>query len=61
VLITSKLFLSDTKTQFAKNHAWVLSPERNARWAMVIEKDGTVSYTGNDSTPGQITVKYADC
>jgi len=54
------LFLSDTKTQFAKNHAWVMSPERNARWAMVIEKDGTVSYAGNETTPGQITESSVD-
>jgi hypothetical protein len=35
----------------------VLSPERNARWAIIVEKDGTVSYTGNETVPGQITVE----
>jgi len=54
------LFLSDTKTQFGKNHAWVLSPERNARWAILVEKDGTISYTGVDNVPGQITESSAE-
>lgn len=50
------LFMSDSKTSFSKNHGWTLSPERNGRWAMIVEKDGTVSYAENESNPKQVTV-----
>lgn len=30
--------------------------DRNGRWAMIIEKDGTVSYAENESNPRQVTV-----
>ncbi|KAF2136648.1 uncharacterized protein K452DRAFT_292238 [Aplosporella prunicola CBS 121167] len=55
------LFLSDTKTFFSKNHGWAAGMgDRNGRWAMVVEKDGTVSYAENESNPGQVTVSGAD-
>jgi hypothetical protein len=56
---TVQLFLGDNKTFFAKNHAWThpVSPERNGRWAIVIEKDGTVSYAENESKTSQVTVR----
>jgi len=54
------LFLSDTKSFFAKNHAWTIpGTDRNARWAIVIEKDGSVSYVGNETAKG-VTVSGAD-
>lgn len=50
-------FLSDTKTFFSKNYGWAAGMgDRNGRWAMVVEKDGTVSYAENESNPGQVTV-----
>jgi alkyl hydroperoxide reductase 1 len=54
------LFLSDSKIDFAKNHGWALTPDRNGRFAIVIEKDGSVSYAENESGPGQVTVSGAD-
>ncbi|KAH9845930.1 peroxisomal membrane protein [Teratosphaeria destructans] len=38
------LFLSDTKSFFSKNHGWDAGMgERNGRWAMIVDKDGTVT------------------
>ncbi|KAF2859153.1 Redoxin [Piedraia hortae CBS 480.64] len=55
------LLMSDTKTQFSKNYGWAAGMgDRNGRWAMVIEKDGTISYAENESNPGQVTVSGAD-
>jgi hypothetical protein len=49
----TKIFLSDTKSFFAKNHAWILEgTDRNARWAIVVEKDGSISYVGNEPGKG---------
>jgi len=54
------LFLSDTNTFFSKNHAWMTpNGDRNARWAIIVEKDGTVSYVGNEPAPG-VTVSGAE-
>lgn len=36
------------------------SPERNGRWAMVIEKDGTITYAENEPKPGGVTVSGAE-
>lgn len=33
---------------------------RNGRYAMVIEKDGTISYFENESNPGQVTVRESN-
>lgn len=30
--------------------------DRNGRWAMVIEKDGSISYSENEPNAGQVTV-----
>ena len=55
------LMLSDTKSFFSQNHGWAAGMgDRNGRWAMVIEKDGTISYAENESNPGQVTVSGAD-
>ncbi|KAF2666319.1 Redoxin [Microthyrium microscopicum] len=52
------LFLGDTKSKFAENHAWTMG-ERNGRWAIVIEKDGSISYA--EKEPGQgVTVSGAE-
>lgn len=51
------LFMSDTKTFFSKAHGWEAGMgDRNGRWAMIVEKDGTVSYAENESNPRQVTV-----
>ncbi|KAF2404394.1 peroxiredoxin-2D [Trichodelitschia bisporula] len=52
------LFLSDTKSFFAKNHAWSMG-ERNGRWAIVIDKDGTIQYAENEPGRG-VTVSGAE-
>ncbi|KAK5174901.1 uncharacterized protein LTR77_000037 [Saxophila tyrrhenica] len=55
------LFLSDTKTQYAKQIGWMAGMgERNGRWAMIIEKDGTISYAEQEKDPRQVTVSGAD-
>ncbi|GAB7360073.1 hypothetical protein MBLNU230_g7593t1 [Neophaeotheca triangularis] len=54
-------FLSDTKTGFSKNHGWAAGMgDRNGRWAMVVEKDGTISYAENEDKPSNVTVSGAD-
>lgn len=30
--------------------------DRNGRWAMVIDKDGTIQYAERETSPGQVTV-----
>jgi len=51
------LFLSDTKTQYSKQIGWQAGMgERNGRWAMIIEKDGTISYAEKEQDPRQVTV-----
>ncbi|KAI7660689.1 hypothetical protein KC318_g9923 [Hortaea werneckii] len=58
----SKLkFMSDSESFFSKNHGWDAGMgDRNGRWAMIIEKDGTVSYAENESNPRQVTVSGAE-
>ena len=51
------LFLSDSKTQFSKQIGWMAGMgDRNGRWAMVIEKDGTISYAEREEDPRKVTV-----
>jgi len=54
------LFLSDSKSFFAKNHAWTAGPERNGRFAIVVEKDGSVSYAENETSPSVVDVSGAE-
>lgn len=55
------LFMSDSKTFFAKEHGWMAGMgDRNGRWAMIIEKDGTVSYAENEKSPREVTVSGAE-
>lgn len=50
-------FLADTKTMYAKQIGWMIEPTtRNARWAMIIEKDGNISYAEVENTPKDVTV-----
>ena len=52
------LFLSDTKTGYSKQIGWMAGMgDRNGRWAMVIEKDGTISYAEQEDDPRKVTVR----
>jgi alkyl hydroperoxide reductase 1 len=56
------LFMSDTKTFFSKEHGWQAGMgDRNGRWAMIVEKDGTISYAENEKDPRQVTVSTNRC
>lgn len=51
------LFMSDTKSFFSKNHGWDAGMgDRNGRWAMIIEQDGTVSAADVEKSPREVTV-----
>ncbi|PSN63551.1 AhpC/TSA family protein-like protein [Corynespora cassiicola Philippines] len=55
------LFLSDTKTFFSKNYGWAAGMgDRNGRWAMVIDKDGKITYAENEKSPGEVSVSGAE-
>lgn len=55
------LFMSDSKTFFSKEHGWMAGMgDRNGRWAMIIEKDGTVSYAQSEKSPREVSVSGAD-
>ncbi|KAJ8605273.1 hypothetical protein MRB53_041467 [Persea americana] len=46
------LFLADTKSFFSKNHGWDAGMgDRNGRWAMIIEKDGTIKSADVEDSP----------
>lgn len=52
-------FFSDTKTFFSNNYGWAAGMgDRNGRWAMVVEKDGTISYAENEESPRNVTVSF---
>lgn len=54
---TKVLFMSDTKTFFSKNYGWSAGMgDRNGRWVMVIERDGTVSVADVEENGRQVTV-----
>jgi alkyl hydroperoxide reductase 1 len=51
--------LSDTKTFFSENFGWQVGSEkggRTGRWAMIVEKDGSVSYAENESDLREVKV-----
>lgn len=49
------LFMSDST--FSNNYGWAAGMgDRNGRWAMIIEKDGTVSYAENEASPKEVQV-----
>jgi len=55
------LFLSDTKSFFSKNHGWSAGMgDRNGRWAMVVNNDGTITYAEVETASGKVTVSGAD-
>jgi len=54
------LFLADTKTQFAKNYGYTAGPDRNGRFAVIVEKDGTISYIENEPSPSGVSVSGYD-
>lgn len=57
----SFLLMGDTKSQFSKHHGWAAGMgDRNGRWAMVIDKDGTIKYAANESDPRKVTVSGAE-
>lgn len=35
--------------------------DRNGRWAMIVEKDGTVSYAENEASPKDVNVSLRYC
>ncbi|KAK6435332.1 hypothetical protein LTR95_008476 [Oleoguttula sp. CCFEE 5521] len=54
-------FMSDTKTKFSETHGWQAGMgDRNGRWAMVVEKDGKISYSEVEKSPGEVTVSGAE-
>lgn len=58
---SSFLLLADTKSQFSKNHGWDAGiGDGNGRWAMAIDKDGTVEYAENEKDPAKVTVSGAE-
>lgn len=51
------IMLSDTKTKFSEKYGWPAGMgDRNGRWAMIIEKDGSISYAENEKSPREVTV-----
>jgi alkyl hydroperoxide reductase 1 len=54
------LMLSDSKTFFSENHGWQAGPnkgDRTGRWAMIVEKDGTISYAENEARLQDVQVR----
>jgi len=59
-LIVQQLMLSDTKTFFSENYGWQAGPnkgDRTGRWAMIVEKDGTISYAENEGHLQEVKVR----
>lgn len=53
--------LSDTASKFSEHHGWAAGMgDRNGRWAMVIEKDGTISYAEVEEKPTEVTVSKSN-
>ena len=54
----SKIKFMCDKEQYSKKIDWMAGMgDRNARWAMIIEKDGTISYAERETKPGTVTVR----
>lgn len=52
------LFMSDTKTKLGQHYGWMAGlGDRNGRWAIVVEKDGTISYAENEKSVRDVTVR----
>lgn len=53
--------LSDTKTGFSKEHGWMAGMgDRTGRWAMIVEKDGSISYAENEQSPANVEVSLPE-
>lgn len=51
-------FMSDTKTFFSKGYGWEAGVgDRNGRWAMIIEKDGKISYAEVETSIREVKVR----
>ena len=49
--------MSDSKTQLSKQIGWMAGiGDRNGRYAMVIEKDGSISYAEVEKSPREVSV-----
>ena len=54
-------FMSDSKTMFSKQIGWMAGVgDRNGRYAMVIEKDGTISYAERETSPREVSVSLQE-
>ena len=54
----SKIKFMCDKEQYSKKIDWMAGMgDRNARWAMIIEKDGTISYAEQEQDPRKVTVR----
>ena len=50
--------LSDTKTLFSENYGWQAGMgTRTGRWAMIVEKDGSISYAQNEGHLQEVKVR----
>lgn len=55
------LLMGDTKSKFSEKHGWAAGMgDRNGRWAMVIDKDGTIKYAENEQDPTKVTVSSVE-
>lgn len=53
----SVLLLSDTASFFSKEYGWAAGMgDRNGRWAMVVDREGTIVYADKESDPSKVTV-----
>jgi len=53
----SFLMMADTKSKFSEKYGWAAGMgDRNGRWAMVIDKDGSIKYAENEKDPTQVSV-----
>lgn len=57
------LMLSDSKTFFSENYGWQAGPnkgDRTGRWAMIVEKDGSISYAENEAKLQDVEVSSVE-
>lgn len=53
--------MSDTKTHFGKEHGWLAGMgDRLGRWAMIVEKDGKISYAESEKSIREVEVCRID-
>ncbi|KAL5408479.1 hypothetical protein PMIN06_011605 [Paraphaeosphaeria minitans] len=57
---TEILFMGDTKSWFSKKHVSDAGRgNQNGKWAMVIDRDGTVKYADDKEEPTEVTVRLS--